>query len=125
VGGAAFFGGSTPGAALGLAVGYFPRSFYAGRASAGLGIDATLPIVAETVSRTQGATSVRIGSERGLGQVPRAVHGRLGAPCVRCGTPIPVVQANEPPYERPVFWCPACQAPQGADGRADPVSRPA
>jgi endonuclease-8 len=70
-------------------------------------------------------TSVRIGSERGLGQVPRAVHGRLGAPCVRCGTPIQVGQANEPPYERPVFWCPACQAPQGADGRADPVSRPA
>ncbi|WP_278237107.1 DNA-formamidopyrimidine glycosylase family protein [Isoptericola sp. AK164] len=59
--------------------------------------------------------SVEIGRRRDLGEVPRSVHGRLGRPCRRCRTPIAVGQANEPPYERPVFWCPTCQA----------VSRPA
>lgn len=61
------------------------------------------------------ARSVEIGRTHGLGRVPRAVHGRLGQPCPRCGTPVAVGQANEPPYERPVFWCPTCQG----------VSRPA
>ncbi|WP_402467882.1 DNA-formamidopyrimidine glycosylase family protein [Isoptericola aurantiacus] len=56
------------------------------------------------------ARSVEIGRLRGLGEVPVAVHGRLGRPCRRCGTPIAVGTANEPPYERPVFWCPGCQA---------------
>jgi len=65
--------------------------------------------------------SVDIGRTRGLGEVPRAVHGRLGSPCRRCRTPVEVGQANEPPYERPVFWCPTCQAP----GRGVEVSRPA
>ncbi|MDO8151945.1 MULTISPECIES: DNA-formamidopyrimidine glycosylase family protein [Isoptericola] len=59
--------------------------------------------------------SVDVGRREGLGEVPRAVHGKLGHPCRRCRTPVAVGQANEPPYERPVFWCPTCQA----------VSRPA
>ncbi|PFG42803.1 endonuclease-8 [Isoptericola jiangsuensis] len=71
------------------------------------------------------AGSVRIGAERGLQHVPRAVHGRLGAPCVRCRTPVQVGQANEPPYERPVFWCPTCQAPTGSGDGASRLSRPA
>ena len=39
------------------------------------------------------------------------VYRRAGRPCHRCGTPISVGSANEKPYERPVFWCPTCQAP--------------
>ncbi|WP_402375309.1 DNA-formamidopyrimidine glycosylase family protein [Isoptericola rhizosphaerae] len=54
--------------------------------------------------------SVDIGRSRGLQEVPRAVHGQLGRPCRRCRTSVAVGQANEPPYERPVFWCPTCQA---------------
>ncbi|MDM7832077.1 DNA-formamidopyrimidine glycosylase family protein [Cellulomonas edaphi] len=48
---------------------------------------------------------------------PERVHGRLHRPCRRCGTAIAVGQANEPPYERPVFYCPRCQPP-GATGMA-------
>ncbi|WP_315897913.1 DNA-formamidopyrimidine glycosylase family protein [Isoptericola variabilis] len=54
--------------------------------------------------------SVAVGRSRGLGAVETAVHGRARRPCPRCRTPIAVGQANEPPYERPVFWCPSCQA---------------
>jgi endonuclease-8 len=56
--------------------------------------------------------AVAVGRTRGL--VERAVHGRNRRPCVRCRTPIAVGQANEPPYERVVFWCPSCQAGPGA-----------
>ncbi|MGC5168222.1 DNA-formamidopyrimidine glycosylase family protein [Luteimicrobium sp. DT211] len=41
----------------------------------------------------------------------RFVHGREGRSCRVCGTTVQVGVANRPPYERPVFWCPACQAP--------------
>jgi endonuclease-8 len=41
----------------------------------------------------------------------RYVHGREGRPCRVCGTTVQVGVANRPPYERPVFWCPVCQAP--------------
>lgn len=68
-----------------------------------------------TTARRLMGGSVDVGRGRGLQHVPRAVHGRLGQPCRRCRTPIAVGQANEPPYERPVFWCPTCQA-TGADG---------
>jgi endonuclease-8 len=54
--------------------------------------------------------SVAVGRARGLGAVELHVHGRTGRPCHRCGTPISVGSANEKPYERPVYWCPACQA---------------
>jgi endonuclease-8 len=55
--------------------------------------------------------SVAVGRARGLGSVEMHVHGRAGRPCHRCGTRIAVGSANEKPYERPVFWCPTCQAP--------------
>jgi endonuclease VIII len=35
------------------------------------------------------------------------VHGRAGAPCRRCGTPIAVGQLGE--QARYVYWCPSCQ----------------
>ena len=41
----------------------------------------------------------------------RFVHGREGRPCRVCGTAVQVGVANRSPYERPVFWCPVCQAP--------------
>ena len=45
------------------------------------------------------------------GRPPGRVHARLRQPCVRCGTPIAVGQARTPPMERPIFYCPRCQAP--------------
>lgn len=47
-------------------------------------------------------------------QRPERVHGRLRRPCTRCGTPIAVGQANPAPFERPIFYCPRCQAPKPA-----------
>jgi endonuclease-8 len=38
------------------------------------------------------------------------VHGRERMPCRRCGTPIAVGQAGDPPMQRPIFFCPRCQA---------------
>ena len=43
----------------------------------------------------------------------RHVHGRAGRACHTCGTPVEVGTANEPPYDRPIFWCPGCQRPPG------------
>ncbi|MGN8246370.1 DNA-formamidopyrimidine glycosylase family protein [Cellulomonas soli] len=43
------------------------------------------------------------------GYPPGHVHGRLRRPCPRCGTPIAVGQARQPPMQRPVFYCPRCQ----------------
>ncbi len=37
-------------------------------------------------------------------------HGRRGKPCHRCGTPIVRGAAEREPYQRPVFYCPRCQA---------------
>jgi endonuclease VIII len=39
------------------------------------------------------------------------VHGRAGAPCRRCGTPIATGQLGE--QARYVYWCPRCQARRG------------
>jgi endonuclease-8 len=54
--------------------------------------------------------SIRVARGNGLGAVESSVHGRAGRPCRRCGTRIAVGTANERPFERPVFWCPACQS---------------
>lgn len=48
------------------------------------------------------------------GRPDSRVHGRLRRPCTRCGTPIAVAPARRPPMERPVFYCPRCQARPGA-----------
>ena len=47
----------------------------------------------------------------GLDALDARVHGRVGRPCVRCRTAIAVRQARRPPVERPIFFCPRCQAP--------------
>lgn len=38
-------------------------------------------------------------------------HGRHRKPCRRCGTPIRAGKAGPPTRERPIFYCPSCQAP--------------
>ena len=38
---------------------------------------------------------------------PRAVYGRPGEPCPRCGTPIR--SAGQGEQNRTTYWCPACQ----------------
>ena len=37
----------------------------------------------------------------------RAIYGRRGRPCPRCGTPI--AQRGQGDDNRPTFWCPGCQ----------------
>lgn len=44
------------------------------------------------------------------GRPPGHVHGRFRRPCVRCGTPVARGEARRPPMQRPVFYCPRCQA---------------
>jgi endonuclease VIII len=39
------------------------------------------------------------------------VHGRAGAPCRRCGTPIASGQLGD--HARYVYWCPRCQSRRG------------
>lgn len=56
--------------------------------------------------------------EHGLEEAGRAVHGRAGRPCVRCGTTIVVRPARRPPLERPIFFCPRCQAPRDGVSRS-------
>lgn len=61
------------------------------------------PLRLYVVARAQMQRSVATGFP------PGRVHGRLRQPCVRCGTPVAVGQARQPPMERPVFYCPHCQ----------------
>jgi endonuclease-8 len=39
----------------------------------------------------------------------RYVYGRAGRPCRRCGTRIQRGDQGAEPYDRVIFWCPACQ----------------
>lgn len=63
--------------------------------------------------------SVESDSPTATGETVRGmstrVHGRRGRPCRRCGTPVREGTAGQPPRERPVFWCPACQPGPGGD----------
>lgn len=43
------------------------------------------------------------------GRPDERVHGRAGRPCTRCGHPVALGSAGEPPVQRVVFWCPHCQ----------------
>jgi endonuclease-8 len=42
------------------------------------------------------------------GRRARAVYGRAGRPCRRCGTPIAAAPVGED--ARTAYWCPSCQA---------------
>lgn len=50
------------------------------------------------------------------GRPEERVHGRAGRPCSRCGQPIELGTAFEPPVQRVVYWCPRCQARRAASG---------
>lgn len=69
----------------------------------------TLLMTARTLmARTVAASGPTATAELAYA-LTRAVHGRAGLPCRRCGAPIAVGQARRPPMERPVFYCPTCQ----------------
>ncbi len=71
---------------------------------------ATLFMVARTLMlRSVAALSPTATGETAPGRSTH-VHGRAGQPCRRCGTPVARGTARRPPMERPVFWCPVCQA---------------
>lgn len=84
---------------------------------------ATLYMVARTLMlRSVNASSPTATGDTAPGRGTQ-VHGRVGRPCRRCGTPVAVGTARRPPMQRPVFWCPGCQAPgssEAAGGRPVP-----
>ena len=51
---------------------------------------------------------------------PGRVHAREGLRCVRCGGLVARGQARRPPMQRPVFWCPRCQAAPTPPSTAKP-----
>lgn len=63
-----------------------------------------------TTARALMQRTVRHGFDPRAGVV-RHVHARTRKACHVCATPVAEGTANEPPYDRPVFWCPSCQAP--------------
>ncbi|MBD5788143.1 Fpg/Nei family DNA glycosylase [Cellulosimicrobium terreum] len=75
-----------------------------------------LPAVLRSANELM-ARTVRSGFDPRDGYV-RRVHGRAGRACHSCGTPVRVGSVNDPPFDRPVFYCPSCQrpAPSRADG---------
>ncbi|PJI94383.1 DNA-formamidopyrimidine glycosylase family protein [Luteimicrobium subarcticum] len=72
--------------------------------------DAVLRRVLLTARRLEQEALVARG---GPADVPRAVYGREGRPCRRCGTAVLRGVVNLPPYERQLYWCPACQPGPG------------
>ncbi|MCL3860176.1 DNA-formamidopyrimidine glycosylase family protein [Actinotalea sp. K2] len=63
----------------------------------------------DLMERSVRSTSPTTTGEGGRGRTSW-VHGRAGAPCRRCGSPVRVGAARRPPQERPIFYCPACQS---------------
>jgi endonuclease-8 len=54
-------------------------------------------------ARTPTATGQTLAGQTSL------VHGREKRPCRKCGTAIAVMRVGLAPYDRPAFYCPACQ----------------
>ena len=72
-----------------------------------------------TEALAQGGTSfdalyVNVNGQSGYFDRSLAVYGREGRPCPRCATPI----RRSPFMNRSSFWCPRCQRPPRAVGRA-------
>lgn len=67
-------------------------------------------------ARTLMARSVDAVTPTATGDTTRGrttlVHARGRQPCRRCGSSIAVGRAFIPPVDRPVFYCPRCQAPR-------------
>jgi len=66
------------------------------------------------VARALMERSVAARSPTATGEIERGrttlVHGRANLPCRRCGMPIAVGRAVEPPLDRTISYCPTCQA---------------
>lgn len=101
--------------AAGLGTIYAAETLYARRLWPWTPADRTDVATLLMVARTLMARSVAAASPTATGETARGrttqVHGRVGQPCRRCGTPVAVGTARRPPMERPIFWCPVCQAP--------------
>jgi endonuclease-8 len=67
----------------------------------------------------EGFGQITTGDSRRGGE--QYVYGRAGRPCRRCGTRVERGALGPGPYERVIFWCPACQP---ALERAGPAGRP-
>jgi endonuclease VIII len=74
--------------------------------------------VADLIDVVELARRLLEANKDGYGQVTtgdrrpgreRYVYGRAGRPCRRCGTPVERGGQGPDPYERIIFWCPACQ----------------
>lgn len=85
-----------------LAESLFLRGVWPWTPAAEVDDPASLLMTARTLMERSVAASLR---------AQRWVHGRHRSSCRRCGTPIRVGSAGDPPVDRPVFYCPTCQAP--------------
>lgn len=83
-----------------LAESLFLRGIWPWTPAAEIGDPASLLMTARALMERSVADGLRSG---------RWVHGRHRSSCRRCGAPIEVGRAGEPPYDRPVFYCPSCQ----------------
>lgn len=74
--------------------------------------DGVLAAVVDT-ARNHMVRSARLGYTVTTGRADRRpetwVFGRKGQPCRRCGTPIAQGTVGQPPHERLLSYCPACQ----------------
>jgi endonuclease-8 len=78
----------------------------------------TVAEVADLTALVELAQRLLDANKDGYGQVTtgdrrpgrdRYVYGRAGRPCRRCGTRVERGAQGPDPYERIIFWCPACQ----------------
>lgn len=101
--------------AAGIGTIYMAETLFSRRLWPWTPVDRTDVATLLMVARTLMLRSVAAPTPTATGETARGrgtlVHGRLGQPCRRCGTPVAVGTARRPPMERPVFWCPTCQAP--------------
>lgn len=106
--------------AAGIGTIYLAESLFARRVWPWTPADRTDPATLYMVARTLMQRSVAATTPTATGETTRGrttrVHGRAGRPCPRCGTPVAVGTAWRPPIQRPVFWCPTCQAAPPAAG---------
>lgn len=74
---------------------------------------------AETLAGIVERARVLLTASISAGMPNRAVHGRSGRPCRRCGTTVRVSPIGAIARERPMFYCPRCQGGLGPtdDGR--------
>lgn len=64
---------------------------------------------ARLMRRSADAPTIRAVAHPSPGRQTHA-YGRAGRPCDHCGTPLRDGRLGQPPTDRIVFWCPACQA---------------